>query len=262
MGKKDIVFTVFTKPWHMPLPELGKFIKDLGFDGIELPIRPNYQVEPEKVEKGLPEAVKILADFGLKIASIAGPVDEKTIGACAEAGIPVIRTIIGVMPNNYMDHESEQKRRFDTLLQILEKTGVTIGVQNHYDFPHICTAMALHHLVEKYNPKNIGVVLDFAHCALGGEHPELAVDLVWSHLCMVNLKNVFWYRANGPEAEVAEWGAQWTSGRHGLASWSKAAEELKKRDYKGVVCLTAEYSDQNAVDRLIKEDIEFAKSLF
>jgi len=39
-------------------------------------------------------------------------------------------------------------------------------------------------------------------------------------------------------------------------------EELKRRGYQGVVCLTAEYSDHDAVDRLIAEDIAFARSLF
>jgi hypothetical protein len=39
------------------------------------------------------------------------------------------------------------------------------------------------------------------------------------------------------------------------------ATELKKRDYSGVVCLTAEYSDHDAVNRLIAEDVAFAKGL-
>jgi hypothetical protein len=38
--------------------------------------------------------------------------------------------------------------------------------------------------------------------------------------------------------------------------------ELRRRDYQGVVCLTAEYSDTTAVDRLIAQDIAFAKALF
>jgi hypothetical protein len=38
--------------------------------------------------------------------------------------------------------------------------------------------------------------------------------------------------------------------------------ELKRRSYQGVVCLTAEYSDQASVDRLIAEDLAYARSLF
>ena len=90
----------------------------------------------------------------------------------------------------------------------------------------------------------------------------MALDIIWSHLCLVNLKSAFWQRANRPEAPVAEWQPHWTTGRHGRANWPRVAAELKRRNYHGVVCLTAEYSDEPAVDRLIAEDIAFAKSLF
>ncbi len=122
--------------------------------------------------------------------------------------------------------------------------------------------MGLRHLMEKYDRKHIAAVWDAAHNALNGEEPELGIDIIWDHLCMVNLKNAYWQRRNGPEAEVAEWGVYWTSGRQGLASWPRVVAELKRRNYNGVVCLTAEYSDEHAVDRLIAEDIAFAKSLF
>jgi hypothetical protein len=40
------------------------------------------------------------------------------------------------------------------------------------------------------------------------------------------------------------------------------AAELKRRNYTGVICLTAEYSDEPAVNRLIAEDLAYAKALF
>jgi len=79
---------------------------------------------------------------------------------------------------------------------------------------------------------------------------------------MVNLKSAFWRRTNGPEAEIAEWSAYWTTGRNGRGNWPRVAAELTRRGYKGAVCLTAEYTDEHAVDRLIAEDIAFARSLF
>lgn len=38
-------------------------------------------------------------------------------------------------------------------------------------------------------------------------------------------------------------------------------EELKKRGYSGIVCLTNEYSDEASANRLIAQDMAFAKSL-
>src|SRR5207253_9475217 len=94
------------------------------------------------------------------------------------------------------------------------------------------------------------------------EEPELAFAIVWDHLGMVNLKNAFWRRTNGPEAEDVQWRPYWTSGRQGLASWPRVAAELTRRGYRGTVCLTAEYSDEAVVERLAAADLGYARSLF
>ena len=86
--------------------------------------------------------------------------------------------------------------------------------------------------------------------------------IVWEHLGMVNLKNAFWRRVSGPEAEDVAWRPYWTSGRQGLASWPRVAAELNRRGYRGTVCLTAEYSDEAAVERLVAADLAYARELF
>ncbi len=70
-----------------------------------------------------------------------------------------------------------------------------------------------------------------------------------------------WPELTLPElgAFVHELGFQ---GVDGLAFCPRIAKELQNRGFSGDVCLTAEYSDHDEVDRLIGEDIRFAKSLF
>lgn len=259
----NTAYTVFTKPWpDKSLPELGKFVKGLGFDGVELPVRPGFQVVPENVGKDLPKAAKVLGDFGVKIGTLAGPTDERTIAACAESGVPIIRICQKLDPKvGYMAEVARVRREYDALMPLLEKYGVAIGLQNHCGF-QVNHALGIRHLIEHYDPKFFCAVLDQAHCGLNGEPPEYAIDIVWSHLRVVNLKSAFWLRTNGPEAEVAEWKHYWTTGRHGLALWPRVVAELKKRQFSGDICLTAEYSDQTRVDALIAEDIAYARSLF
>ncbi len=256
----QVKYSVFTKPWKQPVPELGAFVAGLGFDGIELPVRPGYQIEPERVGRDLPRVARQLGEQGVKIYSVAGPADEPTIAACAEAGVPVIRVMVRVGAAGYLAAEAQAQREYDALLPLLERHGVTIGVQNHCD-RFVANACGLRSLLAKYDPRRVAAVWDAAHEALNGMDPELALEVVWPHLCMVNLKNAYWQRTTGPEAEVAAWRHYWTSGRHGLASWPRVAAELKRRGYRGIVCLTAEYSDEAAVDRLIAEDLAFARSL-
>jgi sugar phosphate isomerase/epimerase len=257
-----ISYSVFTKPWKtLSLPQLGEFVSGLGFDGVEFPVRPGYQVEPENV-KDLPRAAKVLGEFGVKILSVAGPTDEATIAACAEAGVPVIRVMAGINKGeSYLEGEARIRRAYDDLVPLLERYGVQLGVQNHFG-RFVANAIGLRRLVEPYDPRTIGIVWDAAHEALDGNDLDLALDVAWSHLCMVNLKNAYRQRVNGPEAEVAAWRVFWTGGRHGQASWPAVVADLKARGYEGTVCLPAEYSDEEAVDRLIAQDIDFVRALF
>jgi len=261
MPAADVTLTVFTKPWKMPLADLARFVAGLGFDGVELPVRPGFQVEPGNVARSLPEAARAMADAGLRIASIAGPTDEATMAACRAAGVPLIRVCEAVGPDGYLATEARLLRKYDALAPLLEKHGVAVGIQNHCD-RFICHAMGLRRLVERYDPRRVAAVLDPAHCALDGEGEEQAIDIVWSHLAMVNLKNAVWERTSPPGAPVAEWAYRWVAGREGLASWPAVAAELGRRGWRGVVCLTAEYSDEAAVDRLVADDLAFAKGLF
>ncbi len=87
------------------------------------------------------------------------------------------------------------------------------------------------------------------------------LDIVADMLHIVNLKNGYWRRMSGPEAEVAEWKTYWTSGRQGRANWPRVIAKVKEMGYTGPICLTAEYSDEHSIDRLIAEDLAFAKSL-
>ena len=254
-------YSVFTKPWKMPVPKLGAHVRALGFDGVEFPVRPEYPVEPGNVTKGLPEAAKQLAEFDLGIFSVAGPMDEPTIAACGEAGVPILRVMATIGPDeSYTEAETRTLREFDAAVPLLEKHGVVLGVQNHCN-RFVNASVGVRRLVENYDPKLVAVVWDPSHSAIAGETADISLDILGPRVCMVNLKNAIYQRTNGPEAENVQWTTYWTSGPQGLADWPKVADELKKRDWSGVVCLCAEYADHDAVNRLTAEDFAWAKSL-
>src|SRR3546814_12860886 len=72
----DPILTVFTKPWTDPLPQLADKVAALGLGGVELAVRPGYQVVPETVGRDLPMAARVFAGQELRIRSIAGSIDE------------------------------------------------------------------------------------------------------------------------------------------------------------------------------------------
>ncbi|MFH1570668.1 MAG: sugar phosphate isomerase/epimerase [Gemmatimonadota bacterium] len=255
MGDKQMTLTVFTKPWTEPLPELARKVRALGFDGVELPVRPGYQVEPDMVGKGLPEAARILREEGLKIGSVAGPTDEATIAACGAAGAPMIRVCEGIdMKVGYLASEKRIRERYDALLPALERHGVAIGVQNHCDYC-VGSAIGMMHLIEGYDPARICAVLDPAHCAVDGEPEDMAIDICWSHLRLVNFKSAFHRRVNGPEEVEARYAIHWTTCHHSGFSWSKAIRALLERGYRGDLCLPAEYTNLAKGGQLMGDEV-------
>lgn len=251
----DQEITVFTKPWTEPLPALADRIAALGVDGVELPVRPGYQVIPEQIGRDLGKAAETLGVRGLSIRSVAGSMDEATIAACGDAGIGIIRVCLKIdMSIGYLASVERYRRQFDDLLPALERFGVTIGVQNHYGI-HIASAVGTLHLIERYDPKHVCAVLDMAHCAVDGEPVTMAVDIVKDRLRgLVNFKSAYHRRANGPEEE-AVYKVHWTTHRHAGYAWREFVECLRAIGYAGAYCLPAEYSHPSGKGQRMGDDV-------
>ena len=267
----DIALTVFTKPWTIPIGELADLVAGLGLNGIELPIRPGYQVQPENVKFTLPDAVKVLKSRGLEIRSAAAPLEPAIIEACGDAGIPIVRSMVGIDPKkqSYADTIAQHRALWDSLIPLLDRTGVSIGVQNHSG-DCVGSAIGLYHLMEKYDPRHVCAILDMAHSAIAGEPTALAVDLLWPRMRgLLNFKGAFRERVNGPEEVEAEYRTHWTTAAHAAYSWRELVDNVVARGFTGTFCLPAEYSDpsgapqrmDNDVLPYLRQDIAYLKSL-
>lgn len=259
-------FALFVKPWkQLSIPELGRHVRKLGFSWIELPVRPGFACQPESIERDLPAAVKTLADLGVQVlnVTVALPLtDERLYAACREAGIGMNRVIFSRQGLGYWAAEAQARQQLDAAMPLCERYNFQIGVQNHYGGSVPINSMGLYNLLRDYDPRCAGAIWDPAHNALMGEDPDTGLEMVQSHLCVVNLKNAYWRRTGGPEAEVAQWQVYWTSGRQGRASWPAVAAKVKAMGYQGPICFSAEYTAEHEVDRLIGEDLAFAQTLF
>ncbi|WP_051248155.1 sugar phosphate isomerase/epimerase family protein [Inquilinus limosus] len=248
------VLTVFTKPWTGPLPQLADTVAELGLQGVELPVRPGYQVTPETVATGLPAAARILAERGLQIRSVAGPIDEATIAACGEAGVPMIRICVAVdMAIGFRATVEAYRRQFDALIPALERYGVAIGIQNHSGL-QIGSAAGVLYLIEPYDPKHVCAVLDMAHCSVAGEPTALAVDILADRLRLANFKSAYQRRITAPEEEAA-YKVHWTTHQHAAYSWRDFVQALRKIGYSGAYCLPAEYSHPSGQGQRMGDEV-------
>lgn len=255
-------FTVFTKPWRADtLDQLADRVAAMGFDGVELTVRPGYQVEPETAERELRAAVALLADRGLCVPSVAGPREPNVVRACGAAGVPILRVFEQIDRAAGFDASIDRLRRdYDDLAPVLRESGVILGIQNHSGYcPGSAAAMRL--LLRDTDPDRFGIVLDPAHCALDGEPESLAVDTAWPRLALVNLKNARYRETERDEHGARQWEVEWVGGTDGLCSWPLVARTLEARGYRGDLCLSAQYSEGD-VEALAREDLRFARRLF
>ena len=173
---KPLALSVFTKPWKDLSPdELGEQTRRLGFDAIEFPLRAGYQADPEFARRDLPRLAKTLAQYDLAIASVASDTREETFAACQEAGVPLLRIMLGTPPGaGYLEAEQTWKRELARLLPLCERYQVKLGVQQHIG-SGVFSSMELRHVLEGFDPHWIGAIWDAAHSALAGKLPEQAL---------------------------------------------------------------------------------------
>jgi sugar phosphate isomerase/epimerase len=253
--------TVFSKPWPSLSPdELGRTMKELGFGGIEYPLREGFQVEPGSAKEKMPAFVEALARHGVGISSIASDLSEESFAACQLAGANLIRVMCyGEIGENYLECEDRWLRGFEAVYPLCEKYGVKIGVQNHFGHNRLAvfTSMELKHLLDRCDKRYVGAVWDAGHCALAYEVPEQGLDTIWDHLLLVNLKNGYVKRFEDIETGKVSYLFYMTKGDEGAICWKRIIGHLKKRGYNGDLCLSGEYSQHDLLMHYIQADVKY-----
>lgn len=255
------VWSVFTKPWReLAVPELAELVGRMGFNAIEFPLRPGYQVDLDRLAPSLGELTRVLADDDISIASVASATTPATFEACAENGIPIIRIMINISPEGYLATGDMLRRQLDELVPLARQHGVKIGVQPHYD-DYIADSSELATLLKDYDADAIGAIWDAAHDGLARKHPTNALELLWDRLLMANFKNACYQRAEPAPKGVPPWEITFVEAAEGLCSWPEAARYLVDHDYTGPICLPAEYTDESDLEVKVSRDLAYLREL-
>lgn len=256
-------WSVFTKPWREPrTAALGELVASMGFDAVELPVRPGYQVTPDEVATALPAAVRELARSGVTVASIASGTDEATFAACAEAGVPFIRIMVPIGADGYAATGAQTRRALSGIAERAERYGVRVAIQPHYD-DYIADSSELFALLRDIDSPGIAAIWDSAHDALARKRPEHGLELLRPWLGIVNLKSAYFERVDDPASSEGDpqWEPVFTDARSGMAEWGRAIGYLTEHAFTGPICLTAEYTDESDLVAKVTRDLEYARSL-
>lgn len=234
----------FTKPLpEMDWKRLSRSAKQLGFDGLDLTVRPGGHVRPERAADDLPRAVAAAREEGLDVPMITTALTS----ADDPAARPILRTAaklgIRYFKVGYYQYEHEDVRQelaragreFRRLAELAAQCGIQAGFHNHSEYVGAAVWDAAS-FVEPCDPGWAGYYFDARHAvAEGGAGAwKTALRLVKSRLKMMAIKDFSWVRtARGWEDLNCPLG-------EGMVDWKAVLGELAP-GFEGPISLHMEY---------------------
>jgi len=229
----------------------GDIIKDLGFDGVDLTVRPGGHVLPEKVCEDLEPAVELLRDKGLSvpmlttaIESADDPTAEDIFEAAAACGVQRLKLgywqvrEFGTMRQKI----AEAKQALVGINALAEKYGVSANIHVHSGDFLSALSPVVWMLIEDFDPACIGAYPDLCHMGLEGGRSgwKQGLDLLGDRINMLGVKNAGLYPETDAEGKT-RWQGKLVPVWEGLTPFPQAFSYLKQVGFDGPCSFHSEY---------------------
>ena len=207
-GKNPIC--VFTKPFNsLSFDELADQIAELGFDGIEAPIRKGGHVEPEHVEQKLPELVEALKKRDLEITVLTSdvndpddPITTRVLRTAATLGIKRYRMKYYKydLSESVLSQVAAWRPKLKQLAAMNHDLGLTGVYQNHAGTNYLGASLwDLRLALQGIDPGDIGVAYDIRHAtAEGGMSWPTTFNMIEPLIDTVYVKDFEWKEGQKP----------------------------------------------------------------
>ncbi len=251
---------------HLPklnYAELASTIKQIGFEGVDLTVRPGGHVLPERAAEDLPRAVEAIRAEGLSVPMIttglvkaADPAARPTLSSAASLGIGLFKPGYWQYraSDNVEERVAEVRKDAAGLVALAKEYGIAAGFHNHsgdYVGEAVWDARAI---IGDMDPRWIGYYFDPCHATaeggLGGW--SIALRMVLPRLKMVALKDFYWERAGG------KWNMKMCPLGEGMVDWTRVFSMLAAGRFVGPLSLHVEYEPAD-MPAAIARDYAFAK---
>ena len=245
---------------HLSVRQLGEKARELGYDGIDICVRPGHPVDLENAVQVLPEACQIWQEQGLVCPLATAPVSfleagapaaERLYQACAQAGIPCIK--IGYW------RFAEGDDYWDLLARAREGLQAFAGLSAQYQVKTCChthsgpclgsNCAGVMHLVKDFDPQLVGVYLDFGHLGFDGEDMAMGLGMIRDYLSVVGVKDGF--HAPRPEDCEPPYVPMFTPLGRGSVDWRRALRLLVGMGYDGALAVHTEYQFDESIIRQV-----------
>ncbi len=266
-------YIMFTKHLEgLDLDGIMQSLQKVGVAGADLCVRPGYPVTPANALKELPKAVRRFQDAGLAIplittpTSFTDPAADPVINlyaACGAAGVQYIK--VGYWhwqaAEPYWDTVQRAQDDLQGFAALSAQHGVTTLVHNHSGRSMGLNGSAAMHLVQDFDPAQVAIFADPGHLAICGEPPDMALDIMRSHLrvcAFKDLKHRHWQQ-DGRTVRGSECVRMGT----GLVDWANVLSTLQAFAFTGPVSFHSEYAGEevDTVIDLARCDVRYVNAL-
>ncbi len=196
---------VFSKCLHfLDYDSLAEVVSSIGFDGVDLSVRPEGHVLPDNVSKDLPLAVKILQKSGIKVpmivTSILDPGNKQTDRILASASdLGIERYRMGWfnydLSKSVLQNLDNYKRVMENFEKINRRYKIRGEYQNHSG-PYNRVGgpvWDLYMLLKDLDPEFIGIQYDVMHATAEGTDTWIyGYDLLKPWIGSLDIKDFRW----------------------------------------------------------------------
>ncbi len=208
LSNDDLDVHLFSKQIQfLNLKEAGKISAELGFDGLDLTVRPEGHVSPENVEADLPKAIQDIKEAGSSCKMITTAIsdvdkvkDLNIIKVAAKEGLKFYRMDWYKYPKgeNMKESIDEYQQKIKRLGEVNKLYGIIGCYQNHAGTNVGSSFWEVNQLLETVNPDYFGVQYDVRHAMVeGGLSWKNGLQLLKNQIKTIVLKDFRWEKVNG-----------------------------------------------------------------
>ena len=248
-GKLKI--SAFSKHFHWAgYEEMASLVKEIGFDAVDLTVRPGGHVLPERVADDLPKAVEIVRKAGLSvemittgIVDVSTPHTESILRTASQLGIHHYRWG-GFRLDDKRDiiaQLSGYKPRVRELASMNAEYKMKAMYHTHSGLRQVGASIwDLHILLADLDTRWVGVNYDIGHATIEGGYGGWinSARLVAPYMHGVALKDFRWERN-----DKGEWQIRWAPLGEGMVKFAQFFSILKTINFRGPVQMHFEYPE-------------------
>jgi sugar phosphate isomerase/epimerase len=246
----------FTKPFQdLDHEQCADTVAEIGWDGIECPVRPKGQIEPERAADELPKLIEVLKKHGKEITLITTDIvkadasSQKLLRLAAQLGIKRYR--LGALSYNLNKpippQVNEAAAAFRDIAAMNKELGIAGGVQNHSGADRFgCAIWDIWTAIKDLDPRHLGTIFDIGHATIeGGLSWPIEARLMEPHFVAIYVKDARMQK--NPRAARAEW-VPLGEGLVGKAFF----DWLKTTKFNGPISHHAEYDHGKGKEMIAK----------